>query len=299
MYIRCFCVHQFDPEHQEPLMARRSAQVTRRKPVDARPLRMHVLARSRPTPSLARVTLGGGEVADLVPMGFDQWFRLFLPTGGVESLRHVPEAVTTASYARFMLVPAQERPVIRNYTIRAHRETGVHGPGPEIDVDLVVHGSAAEGTAGPASTWAQTCVVGDEVAIIDEGTIYAGPEEATVLLAADEAGLPALAGILRDLPRVARGVAVVEVPHPDDCHDLGAPEGVEVRWVVRGTSAARPGTAALAELGRVPVPEDEEVYAWVAGESDLATAARRHWVRHGIPKKQISFCGYWKAGASH
>lgn len=298
MYIRCTCVYQFDVEQGEPLMGRRTAQVARRKPVDARPLRVQVLHRSRPLPSLARVTLGGGEIADLTPMGFDQWFRLFLPTGGIDSLRHVPQALTTASYARFMLVPADERPIIRNYTIRAYRETGIHGEGPEIDVDLVAHGSPEEGTCGPASTWAQTCAVGDEVAIIDEGAIYAGPEEAQVLLAADESGLPALAGILRDLPCAAQGVAVVEVPHPDDRHDLGGPDGVEVRWVVRGAPGGRPGTAALAELATVPVPEGE-VYAWVAGESDLATSARRHWVRHGIPKAQISFCGYWKSGTSH
>ena len=57
MYIRCTCVYQFDEEQGEPLMGRRTAQVARRKPVDARPLRVQVLHRSRPLPSLARVTL--------------------------------------------------------------------------------------------------------------------------------------------------------------------------------------------------------------------------------------------------
>lgn len=280
-------------------MAKTSAQTARRKPANPRPLRLTVLRTSRPVPSLARVTLGGGDVADFEPMGHDQWFRLFLPTGGVESLTHVPRRLTTASYARFMLVPAERRPVIRNYTVRAYRADGPDGP--EIDVDLVVHGSAAEGTAGPASTWAQTCEAGDEVTIIDEGTIYAGSPEATVLLVADESGLPALAGILRDLPRAARGVAVVEVPHPDDRQALEGPDGVEVRWVVRGSSTTqpRPGASALAEMSGVPVPADEQVYAWVAGESELATGMRRHWVSQGIPKAQISFCGYWKADADH
>lgn len=277
-------------------MAKTSAQTTRRKPAHPRPLRLTVLRASRPVPSLARVTLGLGDVADFEPMGHDQWFRLFLPVGGVESLESVPQRLTTASYARFMLVPEERRPVIRNYTVRSYRPDGPQGP--EIDVDLVVHGSSADGTAGPASTWAQTCQVGDEVKIIDEGTIYAGPSEATVLLAADEAGLPALAGILRDLPRAATGVAVIEVPHPDDRQPLEEPDGVEVRWVVRG-SAGRPGVAARDAMCGVPVPADEQVYAWVAGESELATELRRHWVRHGIPKRQISFCGYWKAEDGH
>ena len=278
-------------------MSTTSARTTRRKPVQARPLRLRVLRRSRPTPSFARVTLGGGEIADFVPMGFDQWFRLYLPTGADSeaSLGHVPGELTTASYARFMLVPASRRPTLRNYTVRDYRPDGPDGP--ELDVDFVVHGSAGSATAGPASTWAQTCAPGDEVVIVDEGTIYGAPDTAYLLLAADESALPALAGIVAALPQDARGIAVVEVPHPDDRQPLGGPDGVEIRWVGRG-GGVRPGASALAAVRDVPVPPGE-VAAWVAGESDLATGARRHWVRAGVAKSAISFCGYWKAGGSH
>lgn len=276
-------------------MATSNLQATRRKPAAARPLRLQVRSAYRPTPTFARITLGGPDLAEFGPMGDDQWFRLFLPTGGVESLRHVPDKLTTAAYARYLLIPASERPVIRNYTVRAYRADG--DTGPEIDVDFVVHGSEEAGDAGPASLWAQTCAVGDEVAIIDEGAICNAPAGAALLLVADESALPAAAGVLRDAPSDATGVAVIEVPHPDDRQPLDAPEGMQIRWVVRG-SGGRPGAAALAELRRVPVPEGE-VYAWAAGESALATGARRHWVSNGIPKTSISFCGYWKFGTSH
>ncbi|ANS79660.1 putative siderophore interacting protein [Serinicoccus hydrothermalis] len=276
-------------------MAKSNVQATRRKPTDARALRLQVRGAQRPTPTFARITLGGPDLAEFGPMGDDQWFRLFLPTGGLESLRHVPDKLTTASYARYMLVPASQRPVIRNYTVRAYRAEGVDGP--EIDVDFVVHGTEEAGDAGPASLWAQSCSVGDEVAIIDEGAIFNAPAASTLLLAADESALPAVAGILRDAPRDAVGTAVIEVPEDADRQVLDEPEGVEVRWVVRG-AVAHPGEAALAEMSRVPVPAGE-VYAWVAGESDLATGLRRHWVKQGIPKTRISFCGYWKAGDSH
>jgi hypothetical protein len=44
------------------------------------------------------------------------------------------------------------------------------GPdGPELDVDFVLHGSAADGTAGPAAVWARNCARGDAVAVLDEG----------------------------------------------------------------------------------------------------------------------------------
>ncbi|WP_022925825.1 siderophore-interacting protein [Serinicoccus marinus] len=278
-------------------MARNETQAARRKPAHARPLRLQVRGAHRPTPTFARITLGGAELADFGPMGDDQWFRLFLPTGGSESLRHVPDKLTTASYARYMLIPAAQRPVIRNYTVRAYRPHGELGEGPEIDVDFVVHGTEEAGDAGPASLWAQSCSVGDEVAIIDEGAIFNPPPGSALLLAADESALPALAGILRHAPRYTVGTAVVEVPDAADRQVLDEPIGVDVRWVVRGPED-RPGTAAQSEMARVPVP-DGDVYAWVAGESDLATALRRHWVRAGIPKTRISFCGYWKAGASH
>ncbi|WP_151526296.1 siderophore-interacting protein [Serinicoccus kebangsaanensis] len=276
-------------------MAKSNVQATRRKPTDARPLRLQVRGAHRPTPTFARITLGGPELAEFGPMGDDQWFRLFLPTGGVESLRHVPDKLTTASYARFLLVPAAQRPVIRNYTVRAYRAEGADGP--EIDVDFVVHGSEEAGDAGPASLWAQSCAEGDEVAIIDEGAIYNAPTGCSLLLAADESALPAVAGILRDAPRDVTGTAVIEVPDAEDRQVLDEPVGVEVRWVVR-ESGACPGAAALEAMTSVPVP-DGEVYAWVAGESDLATGLRRHWVRQGVAKKQISFCGYWKADAGH
>jgi hypothetical protein len=54
--------------------------------------------------------------------------------------------------------------------VRAFRADGPQGP--ELDVGFVVHGSPAAGTSGPAATWAQTCAVGDAVAILDEGITF-------------------------------------------------------------------------------------------------------------------------------
>ncbi|MEU8609093.1 SIP domain-containing protein [Actinoplanes sp. NPDC048791] len=40
-------------------------------------------------------------------------------------------------------------------------------------------------------------------------------------------------------------------------------------------------------------------YTWVAGESRLATTVRRHLVNdRGVPKRDISFIGYWRLGRS-
>ena len=56
--------------------------------------------------------------------------------------------------------------------------------------------------------------------------------------------------------------------------------------------------AALAEATALPTPA-EPFYAWAVGEQSLPTAMRRHWVRAGVPKGDICFCGYWRHSARH
>ncbi|GIH97911.1 siderophore-interacting protein [Planobispora siamensis] len=61
-------------------------------------------------------------------MGYEQWFRLFLPVSG-DSLTRLPGKPTTLSYARYLTIPKSSRPVLRNYSVRAYRPEG-----PELDV---------------------------------------------------------------------------------------------------------------------------------------------------------------------
>ena len=60
-------------------MARSSSLV---KPASQELLRLEVLRTERLSPHWMRITLGGGEIDRFAPMGFDQWFRLFLPHSG-------------------------------------------------------------------------------------------------------------------------------------------------------------------------------------------------------------------------
>ncbi len=40
-------------------------------------------------------------------------------------------------------------------------------------------------------------------------------------------------------------------------------------------------------------------YAWLAGEAGLVKHTRRHLVRdRGVPKRAITFTGYWRQGRS-
>lgn len=268
------------------------------KPESTELIPLEVLRTERLSPHWIRVTLGGGEIEKFRPMGFDQWFRLFLPIGGDAGLDRVPaKANKMFGYLKFLRIPDGERPVMRNYSVRAYRPATA-GAGAEIDVDFVLHGSAADGTAGPASRWAETCRPGEHVLIIDEGLAF-NPQRGTdrVVLVGDETALPAIASICASLPDGAIGTAIIEVPSDKDALEFAHPSGVEVVWIVRPSDAA-PGALALQTLGRTALP-DAPFHAYSAGEQALASGARKHLVgERGVDKNAVSFCGYWKIGAA-
>ncbi|MFD5213726.1 siderophore-interacting protein [Microbacterium sp. NPDC058345] len=268
------------------------------KPASAPLTHLTVQRTERLSPHWMRVTLGGGEVAQFTPMGYDQWFRLFLPISGEAGLDRVPaKANRMFGYLKFLRIPDGERPVMRNYTVRAHRPaTGERGA--EIDVDFVLHGSAADGTAGPASRWAETCRPGEHVLVIDEGlTFNPARGEERVVLVGDETALPAIASICASLPSSASGAAIIEVPSAEDALEFPHPDGIEVRWIVRRDADA-PGVPALEALRSLALP-DAPFHAYVAGEQALASGGRKLLVgERGVDKGLVSFCGYWKIGAA-
>ena len=194
-----------------------------------------VLRSARISPNFVRVTLGGGDLHKFEFKGFDQWFRLGIPVPDGISLDKLPDRVDKRGYLKYMLLPKNTRPVIRNYTVRDFRTDGPEGP--ELDIDFVVHGT--EGVAGP---WAVAVTPGSQVAFIDQGCGWKVVEADSYLLVSDETGLPAVAGALRDLPREAVGHAVIEVADLADAQETGAPAGVDVHWVVRPDGTDRKST---------------------------------------------------------
>lgn len=268
------------------------------KPETQELIHLTVQRTERLSPHWMRVTLGGGEIEKFRPMGYDQWFRLFLPIGGDAGLDRVPaKANKMFGYLKFLRIPDGERPVMRNYSVRAYRRAE-GDRGAEIDVDFVLHGSAAEGTAGPASRWAETCTPGEHVLIIDEGLTF-NPERGTdrVLLVGDETALPAIASIAASVPAHATGTAIIEVPSLDDALDFAHPEGLSVEWVLRPHDE-QPGALALQRVAELDLPT-EPFHTYAAGEQSLASGVRKLLVgERGVDKNSVSFCGYWKVGAA-
>lgn len=301
------------------------------------PFRMfhvRVAAMRQLCPSVVRLTFTGDDLHLFADNGFDQRIKFFLPLEDAPYTDLLGLGSTADWYGRYRELPDDRRHPIRTYTAR-----GVRHVVRELDVDVVLHGDT-----GPASAWASACRLGDDLVILGPNAEWDGPHGGVdfvppartdrLLIAGDETALPAISGIVERLPADARGEVVIEMPSSLDRIDLGAPEGVTVRWYGRdgrphGELLVPAVQAACARLlpGQAPAPdvdlEDVDVdngllwevpvdyathtpladeahlYAWLAGEAGVIKTLRRHLVRDcGVDRKAVAFMGYWRQGRS-
>ncbi len=268
------------------------AKTPRLLPENPRLFRARVVRSVRVSPSMQRVTVTGDDLHEFPFLGFDHWFRLFMPRPD-QAVFRMPDLDGRRWWPSFLAIPEDVRPHCANYTVADFRL--LPDGSAELDVDFVVHCDRDGEPEGRAAIWACGARPGDELAMLDQGCIFDCPDDTSeVVIAAEETGLPGVVGIAASLPRDTVGRIIQEVPTAGDVRPLDAPAGVQVTWIVRAdTGHDVPGRAALAELQRY-VPTDERGYAFVVGESRLATEGRRHLHRAGLPKARITFSGFWK-----
>ncbi|MDA3630010.1 siderophore-interacting protein [Saccharopolyspora oryzae] len=283
-------------------------------------------------PSFVRITFSAECLRGFGAGGDDQRIKLVLPQPG-RTVADFPDGPDW--YQRWLAQPDEIRPTLRTYTVRAFRPSP-SGPA-ELDVDFVLHGTT-DGHGGPASNWAATARPGQQIGLLGPdrpgcgrpwGCEWAPPESAShLVLAGDETAVPAVAAIVENLPRCARGVVCLEVPEEMDRQDWAVPAGVDVRWFARCTGAPHgklleegvaaalaelqprcsPGSAELDDidvdteaLWEVPAEDTapSRLYGWLAGEAGVIKRLRRMLVSdYGIPKQSVAFMGYWREGRS-
>jgi NADPH-dependent ferric siderophore reductase len=173
---------------------------------------------------------------------------------------------------------------LRSYTSR--RQDPAAG---ELDIDFVLHGD------GPAATWAAAAAAGAVLGVASAaplGDVPAG----WLLVAGDETALPAISRILAAAAPGTRGVALLEVAGPEEEQEVGAPAGVEVRWLHR--SGAATDAVLLADaVAALPRPAGEDLFAWVGAESATVRAVRADLRgRWGLRRGQHHAIGYWRRG---
>jgi NADPH-dependent ferric siderophore reductase len=277
------------------------------------------------TPSFRRFTFSGDDLADYGDPGFDQRVKVVFPMGD-SRLDDMPQGDDW--YTEWKEQDADTRLPFRTYTTRAVRRDPA-----QVDIDMVAHD-----VQGPASEWIERAAVGDEVLILAPTTDLTGvsfgvdfvPPAKTggILLAGDETAAPAIAVILEQLPRDARGIVVLEVPDDEDAAYLPQHPGFDFRVSGRRAgarhehlvAATRTAAAELVPAGRGHEVEEIDVdgdilwevprtakggaalksaplYAWLAGEASAITSLRRHLVaEHGVDRRAVAFMGYWRLG---
>lgn len=210
----------------------------------------------------------------------------------------------------------------------------VHEPGEEDLADGAGNAWALEAKAGD-----ELVILCPRRGHLYGGIEWAPGDADRLLLVGDETAAPAIRGILRDLPIDARGAVFLETVCDADIYDdIVAPAGVTVTWLprnggARGTELHRAAIAHLTgDKSDVPTVSDDEidpdlwetpvysssgedvaeatqvpvdgtphagVYAWIAGESKVATGLRRQLVKElGMDRRQVAFMGYWREGVA-
>ena len=213
-------------------------------------------------PRLRRITFGGTSLLGFATDGGAAWdlrIKIVIPQPGRSLPRaqafkcHESEDPARSWRRAGLRLPEAERGELRSYTVREARLDEAY---PEIDVDFLLH---PHGPQGPAARWARSVQLGDPALIIGPsasagqcaGIEFAPGRARHVLLAGDETALPAITGILRDLPAGFRAEAVIEVPDAAMIQDLPTRAAATVTWLERRRNAHG---AQLAEAVRRAVP---------------------------------------------
>ncbi len=244
------------------------------KPAKKTPHLMQVSASRYLTRNMIRVTLTGDAIKDM-PTGCEGAnCKIFLPR---------PDQPQDEFAAQLRDGP---RPIVRTYTVRHIRpDTG------EMDIDFVDHGDA-----GPASAWARRAEIGGFCGFAGPGPVKVPAFYADhYLIAADMSALPVAAATLEAMPRNARGVAFLEVNHPDDAQEIDAPTGITQHWLIHpDTHAPSRQLVDMVQSWDWPVGC---VQTCIAGESTAIKALRSFLMTDkGLPKKDCYISGYWKVG---
>lgn len=160
----------------------------------------------------------------------------------------------------------------------------------DLTLDFVVHE-----IGGPASLWVKEVTPGQEVIVTGPGPVQMlDPRAKSFLLAGDMTGLSGIRANLRRLPSDAVGSCFVEVVTEGDIDELGAPPGIQVRFIV--TKEGNPSRLAT-EVRAAPL-DPHEVSVWAASEYSIMKELRAYFTELKLPADRVYVSSYWKRNAT-
>jgi len=231
------------------------------------------------TPSLVRVVLEGGDLAELVmPDATDAYINAaFRPADAPYGEVFDPQTVKESH-------PDAEQPARRRYTVRSW-----DAEARRLTVDFVVHGDS--GVAGP---WAATARPGDVLVFTGpSGGYRPDPAAAWHLMMGDESAIPAIAASLESLPSGARVAVRVVCDGPEHELELATAADMDLVWLHRHQDE-RDESLLIASVEAVDFG-DTTPFGFVHGEADEIRAVRRHLLQErGLSRRDLSCSPYWR-----
>lgn len=238
-----------------------------------------VIATQRLTPSLVRVVLGGGDLADLtMPVATDAYVNVAIPPPGAPYDEVFDPAEVRAQF------PEERWPARRRYTVRSWDATA-H----ELTLDFVVHGDT--GVAGP---WAGTAEPGDVLVFEGpSGGYLPDPKADWHLMVGDESALPAIAASLEVLRADTKAVVRLVCDGPEHEVELTSPGDVDLFWLYRTGSSGDEDL--LVSAVQAAVFPRGRVHAFVHGEAVEIRKIRKHLLHdRGLARSDMSCSPYWR-----
>ncbi len=231
------------------------------------------------TPGLVRVTLAGGDLAQLtMPDATDAYVNAaFRPAGATYDGVFDPQVVRDTH-------PREQQPVRRRYTVRSW-DADQHA----LTIDFVVHGD--EGVAGP---WAAQATPGDVLVFTGPSGGYR-PDAASDwhLFVGDESALPAIGASLEALSADDRAVVRLVCDGPEHQVALSSRAEVDLRWLYR--SRGPEDADLLVDAVRDLTFPDGRPFGFVHGEADEIRAVRHHLLHdRGLTRADLSCSPYWR-----
>ena len=242
----------------------------------------NVARTERVTPHMVRVTLTGDDLRRFDYRGFDQWFRLAVPVDDHARFDNLPDKFDTRSVPALpgaAEVDAAGHPQLHGARVPARRARARHR------LRLPRHRRHRRSVGGVRRA-------GDRGRVHRPG-LRLGARAGRLVAARRRrvraarrprhpAGHAARRRRARDRrAHRRRGRPGGRRPRGDDPALGAAWRRAAPRSSGSGRSSGLPGTP----------------YAFAVGESKIATGARRYLVgERGVPKGNVTFCGYWKAG---
>ena len=182
----------------------------------------------------------------------------------------------------------ESKPRMRSYTVRSFDSSAL-----TLDLDFVVHGDN-----GPASAWALSCQLDDEISIIGPGVVKL-PDFSSdwFCLVGDMTALPALSVIVERLPETAKGYLVVELLSDADKPAFNLPKGMDLVCVINPDQESINRLLADKVLS-LPWLEGRG-FIWSACEMNSMRPLREYFLKEKkVSKDQIYISSYWKIGVS-